>query len=64
MTGTRIYQGWRYTFDQARPPKERWQATRGSELIKAQSEPAIKKLIDNGHEAVSRQYVGMTTALA
>jgi hypothetical protein len=54
MTGTRIYQGWRYTFDLARPAKERWQATRGANCLDSPSEAGIKKLIDKFNEDESQ----------
>lgn len=56
MTGTRIYQGWRYTFDVTRPAKERWQATREDQVLKTQTEAGIQKAIDASNEEVSRSY--------
>lgn len=54
MNGTRIYQGWRYTFDQARPGAERWQATRSADILFAQSEAGIKKAIDKSNDEESQ----------
>lgn len=56
MTGTRIYQGWRYTFGQDRPAKARWVATKDGAVLDAPSEAAIKKHIDNALERASRLY--------
>lgn len=56
QTRTLIYQGWRCTFDSARPTRERWQSERNGTSFKVASESALKKAIDQHHQLISMQY--------
>lgn len=59
MTKTTIYQGWRYTFDEHRPAKTRWQATKDGWTLSSPSEAGVKKLIDLDHEKKAEAYTGV-----
>lgn len=54
VTRTIIYQGWRCTYDQTRPSKERWQGTHAGEVLTAKTDAALKKLIDAYHQEQSQ----------
>jgi hypothetical protein len=56
MNRTLIYQGWRCTFDPARPVRERWQSERHGVTYKTASESALKKAIDAHYQQISMQY--------
>lgn len=43
---TIIYQGWRYDFDENRPAKGRFVATKDGKILKASSDRAIRETID------------------
>jgi len=55
MSSMTVYQGWKYDFDEKRPSKERFVATKGELVMRGASDRHIRTLIENYNEEQSEK---------
>lgn len=53
---SRYYQGWKYDYDETRPTRSRWQATRRGDTVTSTNETGLKQRIDDAMDGADAAF--------